>query len=160
MAGVTPGRDAGLLLAGTAVQLCHMADHPAAPGSGGSSLGALPGDSVPNRQDYLRIHGPAGHPDEFRVDSYAVFLLLYDCQSYAADSCVCFMLLACCTYTQLLSEKSPVRDFKGWLIDCVKGGVEFPVLLLALARFDVLFSMGAKIDSLRWVTGERPDLFY
>jgi hypothetical protein len=58
-----------------------------------------------------------------------------------------------------LSEKSPFRNFKGWLSDMVKGGVSFIALMLLFCRFDVIFSLSSKITSLAKFTGKNITFF-
>lgn len=53
-----------------------------------------------------------------------------------------------------LSEKHPFRDFKRWLADMLKYGLEFVAFMLAFCRFDVIFNFTAKLTSLSRFTGQ------
>ncbi len=116
---------------------------------------------------------------------------------------VCFMLIASCTYTQMLfilmmeqyivayfwlilcvylicekrqydrialwgaggtlltslillpfmSEESPVKNIKGWLIDMVRHMLGFVALMLMFCRFDVIINFNSKIYSLSGFAG-------
>ncbi|MEE0511047.1 MAG: hypothetical protein UDG94_07450 [Peptococcaceae bacterium] len=52
-----------------------------------------------------------------------------------------------------MSAHSPRSSFKGWLGDMIRLGMSFVVLLLAFARFDVIYSVVAKLASLFKFTG-------
>ena len=52
-----------------------------------------------------------------------------------------------------MSTQTPRQSLKRWLADMVKAGVGFVVLMLAFARFDVLYSLTAKLTSLFKFTG-------
>lgn len=52
-----------------------------------------------------------------------------------------------------MSRHTPRTSLKGWLFDMVRLGCSFIVLLLAFARFDVLYSVFAKLSSLFKFTG-------
>ena len=53
-----------------------------------------------------------------------------------------------------MSAKSPIKDFKGWVMDMVKYGFEFVALMLVFCRFDVIFNLMSKISSLSDFTGK------
>lgn len=53
-----------------------------------------------------------------------------------------------------MSDKSPIKDFKAWLMDMVKYGLEFVALMLVFCRFDVIFNLMAKITQLSGFTGK------
>ena len=47
-----------------------------------------------------------------------------------------------------MSGKSPLKDFRKWLGDMVKYGLEFVALMLAFCRFDIIFNLTAKVTFL------------
>ncbi|MBO7253493.1 MAG: hypothetical protein J6V25_12800 [Oscillospiraceae bacterium] len=53
-----------------------------------------------------------------------------------------------------MSARSPIRDFKAWLMDMVKSGLEFVALMLVFCRFDVIYNLMAKITQLSGLTGK------
>ena len=53
-----------------------------------------------------------------------------------------------------MSAKSPIKDFKAWLMDMVKYGLEFVALMLIFCRFDVIFNLMTKITQLSSFTGK------
>ena len=58
-----------------------------------------------------------------------------------------------------MSTHSPHSSFKGWLGDMLRLSISFIVLLLAFARFDVIYSVIAKLASLFKFTGGSWPLF-
>lgn len=117
---------------------------------------------------------------------------------------ICFMILASCTYTQLLfclmmeqyisayfwvvftmlliserksseriglwgasgtlltsiillpfmSKKNPFKEFKSWIVDLIKYGLEFIAVIIAFCRFDVFYNLIPKITQLSNYTGQ------
>jgi hypothetical protein len=63
-------------------------------------------------------------------------------------------LLTSLIFVVSLSEKSPFKNFKGWLFDMVKCGAEFVALMLFFCRFDVLFSLQSRVTFLTKFTGK------
>ena len=53
-----------------------------------------------------------------------------------------------------MSDKSPIKDFKAWLMDMVRYGLEFVALMIVFCRFDVFFNLVAKITQLSRFTGK------
>ena len=53
-----------------------------------------------------------------------------------------------------MSNKSPIKDFKAWVLDMVKYGAEFVALVLVFCRFDVIFSLMSKVTQLSGYTGK------
>lgn len=53
-----------------------------------------------------------------------------------------------------MSDKSPIKEFKAWVVDTVKYGVEFIVLMLMFCRFDVINGLMVKISELSTFTGK------
>jgi len=53
-----------------------------------------------------------------------------------------------------MSAKSPIKDFKAWVMDMVKYGLEFVALMLVFCRFDVIFNLVTKITQLSGFTGK------
>ena len=53
----------------------------------------------------------------------------------------------------LMSKKSPIKQFKKWILDIIKYGLEFTVLLLTFCRFDVIFNLLQKYLTLSQFTG-------
>jgi hypothetical protein len=53
-----------------------------------------------------------------------------------------------------LSDKSPLRNFKGWICDMIRYGIEFVGLMLLFCRYDVIRNLSSKIRQLRTFTGE------
>lgn len=53
-----------------------------------------------------------------------------------------------------MSEKSPFKNFKEWIGDMVKYGLEFVAVMLVFCRFDVIFYLTAKISQLSNFTGK------
>jgi hypothetical protein len=53
-----------------------------------------------------------------------------------------------------MSEKLPYRNFKGWISDMVKCGVEFITFMLLFCRFDVIINLQSKITSLAGFAGK------
>lgn len=52
------------------------------------------------------------------------------------------------------SDKSPVKDFKAWLMDMLKSGFGFIALMLAFFRFDVIYKLVSRIVFLSRFTGK------
>ena len=63
-------------------------------------------------------------------------------------------LLTSFFWAPLYSAHSPFRAFRKWLVDMVKCGLGFILLLLAFGRYDVLATLPEKIDSLNKFTGK------
>ena len=53
-----------------------------------------------------------------------------------------------------MSAKSPIKDFKAWVMDMVKYGLEFVALMLVFCRFDVIFYLMSRISFLSSFTGK------
>lgn len=53
-----------------------------------------------------------------------------------------------------MSAKSPIKDFKAWVMDMVKYGLEFVALMLVFCRFDVIFHLMSRISFLSSFTGK------
>ena len=53
-----------------------------------------------------------------------------------------------------MSDKSPFKNFKEWIADMVKYGLEFVAVMLVFCRFDVIFNLTAKISQLGGFTGK------
>lgn len=53
----------------------------------------------------------------------------------------------------LFSDRHPIREFKGWLLDMVRCGLEFVAILLIFCRFDVIFNLFASISNLNSFAG-------
>lgn len=53
-----------------------------------------------------------------------------------------------------MSEKSPFKNFKEWMGDMVKYGLEFVAIMLVFCRFDVIFNLTAQISQLSGLTGK------
>ncbi len=53
-----------------------------------------------------------------------------------------------------MSNKSPVKECKVWLMEIVKCGFEFVVFLLVFCRFDILFNLISRISFLSDFTGK------
>ena len=53
-----------------------------------------------------------------------------------------------------MSDKSPFKNFKEWLGDMVKYGLEFVAVMLVFCRFDVIFNLTARISFLGGFTGK------
>lgn len=53
-----------------------------------------------------------------------------------------------------MSNKSPIKDFKAWVMDMVKYGLEFVALMLVFCRFDVIFNLMSRISYLSRFTGK------
>ena len=53
-----------------------------------------------------------------------------------------------------MSDKSPIKDFKAWLMDMVRYGLEFVALMIVFCRFDVIFNLMARISFLSGFTGK------
>jgi hypothetical protein len=53
-----------------------------------------------------------------------------------------------------MSAKSPIKNFKAWLMDLVNYGLEFVVLMLAFCRFDVVIGVRAQIAFLGGFSGK------
>lgn len=53
-----------------------------------------------------------------------------------------------------MSAKSPIKDFKAWVMDMVKYGLEFVALMLVCCRFDVIFNLMSRISFLSGFTGK------
>lgn len=52
-----------------------------------------------------------------------------------------------------MSEKNPIKNFKGWFADMVKYGMEFVAVMLAFCRFDVFFNLSKRATFLRGFVG-------
>ena len=53
----------------------------------------------------------------------------------------------------LMSSKSPIKNFKSWVIDMVKYGLEFATLIFVFCRFDVIFNLLKNASSLSSFAG-------
>jgi hypothetical protein len=53
-----------------------------------------------------------------------------------------------------MSAKSPIKDFKAWVMDMVKYGLEFVALMLVFCRFDVILNLMSRISFLSGFTGK------
>lgn len=53
-----------------------------------------------------------------------------------------------------MSEKTPFKNFKEWIGDMVKYGLEFVAVMLVFCRFDVIFNLTARISFLGGFTGK------
>lgn len=63
----------------------------------------------------------------------------------------------------LMSDVSPVSNFKAWLTDMVKNGLGFILLILAFCRFDLILNLMSSIAFLSGFTGKAvafTDKFY
>ncbi len=72
-------------------------------------------------------------------------------------------LLTSMVLLPFMSEKSPFKDFKTWLSDMVKYGLEFIGIMLVFCRFDVICNLSSKVSKLSGFTGKSitiTDKFY
>jgi len=63
-------------------------------------------------------------------------------------------LLTSMVLLPFLSDKNPVRNFREWLADMVKFGLEFVAVMLVFCRFDVIFNLASRISLLSGFTGK------
>lgn len=56
-------------------------------------------------------------------------------------------------FLPFLSDKSPIKDFKGWISDAMKSATEFLAVILAFCRLDVLYNITKTITLLSQFTG-------
>lgn len=63
-------------------------------------------------------------------------------------------LLTSMVLLPFMSKKSPIKNFKKWFLDSVRYGLEFIAVMLVFCRFDVIFNVVKKIESLSRFTGK------
>lgn len=63
-------------------------------------------------------------------------------------------LLTSMVLLPFISAKPTIKNFKAWVMEMVKYGFEFVLLMLVFCRFDVIFDLMPKITSLNDFTGK------
>lgn len=63
-------------------------------------------------------------------------------------------LLTSMVLIAFMSRKSPLRDFKAWVMDMVKYSIEFVALILIFCRFDVIYNLMSRISFLSGFAGK------
>lgn len=58
----------------------------------------------------------------------------------------------------LMSQKSVLKDFKSWIKDIVRYGIEFIALMLVFCRFDVIYNLTSRLSFLGGFTGKNVTL--
>jgi hypothetical protein len=62
-------------------------------------------------------------------------------------------LLTSMVFLPFMSEKHPLREFKGWFCDMVRYGLEFVAVMLIFCRFDVIFGIFSMVSELNTFAG-------
>ena len=63
-------------------------------------------------------------------------------------------LITSMIFLPFLSQKSPLRNFTGWIWDTFRHGFEFTAVMLLFGRFDVIYTLQSRITSLLGFTGQ------
>ena len=90
---------------------------------------------------------------------WLVFCIYLIIEKKQADRIVLFgtggTLLTSIALFPFSTDKSPIKNFKLWIVDMIKHATEFVVTMLAFCRFDVFFDIVPKISFLSTFTGEK-----
>ena len=88
---------------------------------------------------------------------WLVFCLYLICENRRPDRFALWgaggTLLTSAILLPFLSDKHPIRNFRGWFLDMLQYGMEFVALMLVFCRFDVIFGLFKMITDLNTFAG-------